>query len=644
MKDFVQTCLKIIMAIGAILASGRLEGATINVPFDEVFLFPQRTMSYYIAPDPAKDDLAAAVHYFAQGNQTSLSEITVADLHGTIWSYQKILNNTNRVQTIRVDQLQPANYYQIFHGAGSLEPRAADPILDDWQDSFAFKIPLQPGVNHLYLKVKVTSLLSVNPIISKFDQGTRYYDYTRKVHIWLQGFVGSLLFVVFIWAIILKKPVYYLYCFHLVLLILMDFNLGGMGWNAYLPEVGYKAPFPAGPFYLVVLIGANSVLFSMVFFELKTYSPRLFRYQLGLLAIYLAISLYGWPHPVFADWFLAAIFLYWASCILGAMVSGIRRKFRPAYFYSLSWMTFMIGVSFGLLLPLLFGKVHYFWGTLSLALGACAESILLAVALADKVNMDRQKAEKNFYEMEATQTVQNALMPKHSSLAMSSLFHIEAHYQPAEYAGGDWYGCQFHEESQPVFLQMCDVTGHGIPSSVITGVISGVVLGYHQRLALGSSVVDHEIPKDMLQTVNQVIMETGSTVGRLASMVSLSVHLRSGRCTVAGAGHPCLYRFSPRGVKAVSVHGSILGMRNDAEFSINEFTLEKGEGLLVYTDGLIENRGPNDAAIRRSKLRRVLQKSDSLEDAKRRIVNLTAATWQDVPQEDDVCFLLFKVS
>ena len=68
----------------------------------------------------------------------------------------------------------------------------------------------------------------------------------------------------------------------------------------------------------------------------------------------------------------------------------------------------------------------------------------------------------------------------------------------------------------------------------------------------------------------------------------LALDHRSGYATVAGAGHPPLLvtRYG-RGTEAIASAAPPLGLMEQSQFSETTVKLERGDALILYTDGLL---------------------------------------------------------
>jgi phosphoserine phosphatase RsbU/P len=90
----------------------------------------------------------------------------------------------------------------------------------------------------------------------------------------------------------------------------------------------------------------------------------------------------------------------------------------------------------------------------------------------------------------------------------------------------------------------------------------------------------------MVEHANRLFAES-TTAGQFATMIVGSAKT-DGKVTYVSAGHLPLFHISSRGVLARESTGVPLGMFCSMHFPVCELTLEPGDKLLLYTDGLTE--------------------------------------------------------
>jgi sigma-B regulation protein RsbU (phosphoserine phosphatase) len=178
-------------------------------------------------------------------------------------------------------------------------------------------------------------------------------------------------------------------------------------------------------------------------------------------------------------------------------------------------------------------------------------------------------------ELEEARTIQKSLLPE--SLPQSNQYEFAVVYQPLQEVGGDWYYVK-QEESGIITALVSDVTGHGLAAAFI---------GSMTKLALGAS--SHQSPGVLLAEMNR-LMTPQIPAGRFVTMSAYMFEPDSKRLRFARAGHPpglLLHRKSNT-VEQLSTDGFAIGFFEDSQYDETETTLEEGDLIVMYSDGIIE--------------------------------------------------------
>jgi serine phosphatase RsbU (regulator of sigma subunit) len=156
---------------------------------------------------------------------------------------------------------------------------------------------------------------------------------------------------------------------------------------------------------------------------------------------------------------------------------------------------------------------------------------------------------------------------------------------------------------QVLHLAIVDVSGSGITAGPPALLLSGAVGGL-----LGAIE-----PDEFLEATNSYLTRQHWPLG-FASASYLRVELRSGRYEIRVAGHPPALHLrvgssgAPSGWRDSSASGPLLGIVPTLSGSSDADILEPGDVLIVYTDGVVEDRVQDlDAGIGRLKAHAELQ-------------------------------------
>jgi serine phosphatase RsbU (regulator of sigma subunit) len=271
-----------------------------------------------------------------------------------------------------------------------------------------------------------------------------------------------------------------------------------------------------------------------------------------------------------------------------------------------------------------------------------ASSLAIALENISFISEMKQRAHLDA-EVEAAKMVQESLLP--GKINFPGL-EVASTYESAAHTGGDWFGYFYDAARHRINFYIGDVTGHGIPSALLTGVACGAVYSSEQMAAKSDPA--HALPFDdhfvsIAKVVNQIILQTGREE-MLMTMGFMSLDLETGEVLFLNAGHnPPFWRQSEKGmVNGVPNSGSRLGFTADPDFNLKHFKMSPGDVIFMYTDGLIENAGPKGQILKSRKLKDLIAKGGSsvsgIQDA---VLSEARGIWQNTPPADDMTILTF---
>jgi serine phosphatase RsbU (regulator of sigma subunit) len=260
----------------------------------------------------------------------------------------------------------------------------------------------------------------------------------------------------------------------------------------------------------------------------------------------------------------------------------------------------------------------------------------LKIAMA-KQHEEAQERERIEQELRIARLIQQTLLPK--SLPGLPGYDVTASYRPAREVGGDFYDFLELEDGR-LGLVVGDATGHGVPAALMMANTQSVLRAVAQRggsdpgrtLAEVNEVLLAYIPPSMFVTCFYGVLDP-----------------ESGRLRYANAGHnlPCCSRRHDEHAATASdlnARGMPLGLMPEMSYEENETLLAPGEGVLFYTDGLIEAHSPQGEMFGTPRLRSLL--SERFESGRalsaalmEELGRFTGEGWE---QEDDITLLTLE--
>src|SRR5215203_4657835 len=205
------------------------------------------------------------------------------------------------------------------------------------------------------------------------------------------------------------------------------------------------------------------------------------------------------------------------------------------------------------------------------------EQLKSAMAKQQKVAQERERIEQ---ELRVARMIQHTLLPK--SLPELEGHQIAVYYQPAREVGGDFYDFLDLPDGR-LGLIVGDVSGKGVPAAIVMAITRTLLRAAYR---IGSSA-----PGEILEQVNNILygdIPANMFVTCLAALLDS----RTGRLQYANAGHDLPYVRHADGVGRLRARGMPLGLMPNMSYEQKGITLEPGESVLLYSDGLVEAHDP----------------------------------------------------
>jgi serine phosphatase RsbU (regulator of sigma subunit)/RsiW-degrading membrane proteinase PrsW (M82 family) len=264
------------------------------------------------------------------------------------------------------------------------------------------------------------------------------------------------------------------------------------------------------------------------------------------------------------------------------------------------------------------------------------EQLKIAMAKQQEEAQERERIEQ---ELRVARLIQQTLLPK--SLPQLPGYDVAAFYRPAREVGGDFYELLELEDGR-LGVVVGDATGHGVPAALMMANTQSVLRAVAQR---GGSE-----PGRILAEVNEVLLAYIPPSMFVTCFYGV-LDPESGRFRYANAGHnlPCCSRRHAEQAATtsdLSARGMPLGLMPGMSYEENETLLASGEGVLFYTDGLVEAHNPQGEMFGTPRLRDLLSEhpmsgADPCAALMEELERFTGEGWE---QEDDITLLTLERS
>lgn len=238
-------------------------------------------------------------------------------------------------------------------------------------------------------------------------------------------------------------------------------------------------------------------------------------------------------------------------------------------------------------------------------------------------------------ELEIAAEIQKNLLPK--QLAQVPGLDLFAYNKSAKGVGGDYYDL-INFDNKRLSVIIADVAGKGVPASLVMVMI---------RTTLHNILRPHLPPKDIITYLNK-FLSTESTQERYATLFYLLIDLEKQNINFTNAGHSplLLYRKSENAFESLDTAGLPLGIVRDQKYEQNERQIQKGDILMLYTDGITEAMSTKREQFSLERVKDIIRTNQekSAEELTRLIQTKLEEFCYEAPQHDDQTLILCKLT
>lgn len=206
-----------------------------------------------------------------------------------------------------------------------------------------------------------------------------------------------------------------------------------------------------------------------------------------------------------------------------------------------------------------------------------------------KTNVELTDKQRRLDEdLKAAAGIQQSLLPR--TIPDVENLMIAWKFMPSYMIGGDIFNI-FRLDENHIGLYMIDVSGHGVPSALVTVSVSQMLqpeIGYVTKkktyMPPGYEIVP---PKTVLQTLDREYPI--SRFEKYFTIVYMVINTQNGTLSYSNAAHPSpviLHRDT--GPELLDKGGTIIGLDGLVPFEEEQKTLQHGDKVVLCTDGIVE--------------------------------------------------------
>ncbi len=246
-----------------------------------------------------------------------------------------------------------------------------------------------------------------------------------------------------------------------------------------------------------------------------------------------------------------------------------------------------------------------------------------------------EAAERKRFEQEVklARRIQVALLPTGNPHVAG--LEIHGGNTPSRGVSGDYYQVVERPEAKEVAVVIADVSGKGMGASLLTIYVDALINAY-----LGENLEPAEIFNRVSPQMN-----AKTPVESFATAFLGIFSVETGNFRYASAGHdPTILARAGGEVEMLMPTGMPLGLMPDATYTGSETSLEIGDSLVMYTDGITEAANPEQEEFGRERLIEVCREhhAESPKELASSIEEVVDAFVEGVPYHDDRTLVIVR--
>jgi serine phosphatase RsbU (regulator of sigma subunit) len=345
-----------------------------------------------------------------------------------------------------------------------------------------------------------------------------------------------------------------------------------------------------------------ATLFFRYFLNLKMYNTTLDR--ISHYMAYIILLFLPMPYIFNENTFYIALgvgFLYTITVFI-ASIHVYGKGFKPAKYFIMAWGFLIIGVMASTI-----ATKNNFIREYASMIGSILQMIFIVFAILSKTKRIQKEKDQISLEisgmrreLDMAKKIQLSLLPEKPPKIKGC--DIGTYYLPMKEIGGDFY--DFYEKDDKSFsCLVADVSGHGAAAALIASML---------KVSFSSTADLYNQPREALLKMNRSLL--GNLGKKFVTAVYAHIDLREKTLTYSSAGHPAILvqRRSEQRIIYLEPKGQFLGWFDDIKLREYTFSIEIGDRILIYTDGLIEAFNDKHVMFDYDHLEEALMKNTSL--------------------------------
>ncbi len=207
-------------------------------------------------------------------------------------------------------------------------------------------------------------------------------------------------------------------------------------------------------------------------------------------------------------------------------------------------------------------------------------------------------------DLKIAERVHRSMIPRNQQRGN---LEIVCDFTPMSKVGGDYASVHFQDDRH-VVAGICDVSGHGIAAALLASRVNSFVLNI-------APSVGH--PCAVVEALNEFIYGNFGGTGLYLTFFCVFVDLENQILLYSGCGHPpaLLYSKKRDNIIRLESENTVIGLFEELSqpCAMLEGPFERGDRLILYTDGITDSQNPDGTMLGVSGLERYLREAAHLQ-------------------------------
>ncbi len=208
------------------------------------------------------------------------------------------------------------------------------------------------------------------------------------------------------------------------------------------------------------------------------------------------------------------------------------------------------------------------------------------ISLAVSTLLGRMKIERKATllakDIDKASEIQQSILPE-SAISFHH-YDIYGHSIPDRIVGGDFFDYLFVDEDRDrLGIVIGDAASKGLKAAAQAMYVSGAIrMGVNYNIKIAS----------LMSRINSLLQQTFSEENFISMFYGEFLNDRKGLLLYANAGHnsPILFRMNSKEIELLEPTGQLLGPFSNEKYGVENTYINKGDILVLYTDGITEAR------------------------------------------------------